>query len=169
MDVRQVGVYQITSCRSGKLGAVTDDDYMTEALTQAQTGNTMFGAVLVRDGIEAAAYNTMAATHDPSAHAELNLIRDYCKAQKLASLGGYTLYTTAEPCPMCAALISFTGVSEVVFGVSVKDLADLGVPQIELSCEAVVSRGPSAVSVRGGVLWAACLEHCRTLAEQGTP
>ena len=148
---------------------MTQNDYMMEALAQARTGNIMFGAVLVRDGIEAAAYNTVATTHDPSAHAELNLIRDYCKTRKLASLGGYTLYTTAEPCPMCAALVSFTGVSEVVFGVSVKDLTELGVPQIELSCEAVVSRGPSAVSVRGGVLWAACLEHCRTLAEQGTP
>ena len=148
---------------------MTDSDYMTEALAQARTGNTMFGAVLVRDGIKARAYNTMAMTHDPSAHAELNLIRNYCAAQKRTSLGGYTLYTTAEPCPMCAALISFTGVSEVVFGISVRDLMDLGVPQIDLSCEAVVSRGPGAVSVRGGVLRAACLEHCRALAEQGTP
>lgn len=127
----------------------------------------MFGAVLVRDGVRAEAYNTVAATHDPSAHAELNLIRDYCTAQRLTSLEGYTLYTTAEPCPMCAALVSFTGVSEVVFGVSIRDLSELGVPQIDLSCEAVVSRGPSAVSVRGGVLRAACLEHCRALAEQG--
>ena len=140
---------------------------MTEALTQARTGTTMFGAVLVRDGVRARAYNTMAATHDPSAHAELNLIRDYCAAQKLTSLAGYTLYTTAEPCPMCAALVSFTGVSEVVFGASIDDLTDLGVPQIGLSCEAVVSRGPNAVSVRGGVLREACLEHCRTLAGQG--
>lgn len=142
---------------------------MTEALTQARTGDTMFGAVLVQDGVKARAYNTVATTHDPSAHAELNLIRNFCTAQKLISLKGYTLYTTAEPCPMCAALISFTGVSEVVFGVSVKDLTDLGVPQIEFSCEAVVSRGPGAVSVRGGVLRAACLEHCRTLAGQGAP
>lgn len=129
----------------------------------------MFGAVLVRDGVRARACNTMAATHDPSAHAELNLIRDYCTAQKLTSLAGYTLYTTAEPCPMCAALISFTGVSEVVFGVSTDDLTDLGVPQIDLSCEAVVGRGPSAVSLRGGVLRGVCLEHCRTLAAQGAP
>lgn len=142
---------------------------MTEALAQARTGGTMFGAVLVRDGVQARAYNTVAATHDPSAHAELNLIRDYCKAQKLTSLAGYTLYTTAEPCPMCAALISFTGVSEVVFGVSIGDLTDLGVPQIDLSCEAVVSRGKGAVSVRGGVLREACLEHLRALADQGAP
>ena len=148
---------------------MTDSEYMTEALTQARTGGTMFGAVLVRDGVRAKAYNTVTATHDPSAHAELNLIREYCKIQRLTSLEGYTLYTTAEPCPMCAAIISFTSVSEVVFGVSIKDLTELGVPQIDLSCEAVVSRGPSAVSVRGGVLREACLEHCRTLAEQGTP
>ncbi len=148
---------------------MTDDYYMTEALTQARTGNTMFGAVLVQNGIKARAYNTMATTHDPSAHAELNLIRNYCTAQKLTSLGGYTLYTTAEPCPMCAALISFTGVSDVVFGASLQDLMDLGVPQINLSCDAVVIRGPSTVSVRGGVLRTACLEHCRTLAESGAP
>ena len=159
----------MVSGRSGKLGAVTQNDYMMEALAQAHSGNTMFGAVLVRDGVQARAYNTMSATHDPSAHAELNLIRDFCKSQKPTSLGGYTLYTTAEPCPMCAALISFTGVSEVVFGVSIKDLTDLGVPQIDLSCEAVVSRGKGAVSVRGGVLREACLEHCRTLAGRDAP
>ncbi len=45
---------------------MTDDDYMTEALTQARSGNTMFGAVLVQDGVQARAYNTMSATHDPS-------------------------------------------------------------------------------------------------------
>jgi guanine deaminase len=63
---------------------------------------------------------------------------------------------------MCAALCSFTGVSRIVYGVSVADLADLGVPQIELSCEEVVSRGPAKPDVRGGVLRDACLAHCRT-------
>ena len=160
MDVRQVG------SGGGKLGSVTDDDYMAEALAEAKEGRTMFGAVLVRDGVKARAYNTMPQTGDPSAHAELNLIRDYCVAENVMSLEGFVLYTTAEPCPMCAALASFTGVSKVVFGVSIADLTALGVPQIRLSCEEVVKRGPSAVSVRGGTLRGACLEHCQALAER---
>jgi tRNA(adenine34) deaminase len=56
------------------------DNYMTQALSQAQAGNTMFGAVLVcRGEIVARAHNTVSRTGDPSAHAELNLIREYCQ------------------------------------------------------------------------------------------
>lgn len=143
------------------------DGYMAEALSQAQAADTMFGAVLVRGGeIVARARNTIAETGDPSAHAELNLIHGHCQQQGLRSLAGYALYTTAEPCPMCAALCAFTGVSEVVFGVSIADLVGLEVPQLELSCADVVSRGPAEVAVRGGVLREACLAHCRTLAGQ---
>lgn len=127
----------------------------------------MFGAVLVRGGVVARAHNTTSQTGDPSAHAELNLIRNYCVGEKVKSLTGYTFYTTAEPCPTCAGLVSFTGVSEVVFGVLIRGLTELGVPQIRLSCEEVVSRGPGKVSVRGGVLCQACLEHLRTPAGQG--
>ena len=142
---------------------------MTAALAQAESSHTMFGAVLVLGGeVVAEASNTVAQTDDPSAHAELNVIRDYCREQKTTTLAGFTLYTTAEPCPMCAALCAFTGVSEVVFGVFTADLVALGVPQIEMSCETVVRYGPTSVSVRGGVLRELCLAHCRALAAQSS-
>ena len=127
----------------------------------------MFGAALVRQGkVVAEAYNTVAQTNDPSAHAELNLIRDFCRAQNTTKLSGFTLYTTAEPCPMCAALCAFTGVSEVIFGGPTADLATFGVPQIGISCEAVVSHGPTTISVQGGVLREECLAHCKASSEQ---
>jgi len=111
---------------------------MAEVLSQARA-DTMFGAVLVRGGeIVARAHNTV-ETGDPSAHAELNVIRGHCQQQELRSLTGYALYTAAEPCPMCASLCAFTGVSEVVFGVSIADLVGLGLPQLRLSCAVVVS------------------------------
>lgn len=138
---------------------------MLAALAQAKLGETMFGSVLVCQGeVVAEAYNTVAQTNDPSAHAELNLIRDFCREQNTTKLSGFTLYTTAEPCPMCAALCAFTGVSEVVFGVFTADLTTLGVPQIRISCETVVSRGPTTVSVQGGVLREECLAHCKALS-----
>lgn len=144
-----------------------DQTYMLAALTQAKLGNTMFGSVLVyQDEVVAKAHNTVAQTNDPSAHAELNLIRDFCKEQNTTKLAGFTVYTTAEPCPMCAALCAFTGVSEIVFGVSTADLLNLGAPQIELSCEAVVSRSPTTISVQGGVLRGECLAHCQALGER---
>ena len=142
---------------------------MTAALAQAEVGNTMFGAVLLRaETIVARAYNTVSQANDPSAHAELNLIRDYCRAQNLTTLSGFTLYTTAEPCPMCAALCTLTGISEIVFGVFTADLAALGVPQIGLSCKEVVGHGPTTIAVRGGVLRELCLAHCKTLPTQSS-
>ncbi len=83
----------------------------------------MFGAVLVHLGeVVGEAYNTVSQTDDPSAHAELNLIRNYCREQNATTLSGFTLYTTAEPCPMCAALCVFAGVSEIIFGVRLPSL-----------------------------------------------
>ncbi len=142
---------------------------MFAALTQAEQGVTMFGAVLVYEGeVVAEAYNTVSQTNDPSAHAELNLIRGYCQKAETTNLFGFTLYTTAEPCPMCAALCAFSGVSKVVFGVSITQLADLGVPQLELSCKEILDRGARTVSVRGGVLRKECLAHCKALAEKNS-
>jgi tRNA(adenine34) deaminase len=139
--------------------------WMLRALELARAGDTMFGAVLVRRGeVVAEAHNTVGLTHDPSAHAELNVIREYCGRQGVGSLSGYALYTTAEPCPMCAGLCAFVELSEVVFGVSIGELSALGVPQVALSCAEVLRRAPVPARVRGGVLHEACLEHCRALA-----
>jgi tRNA(Arg) A34 adenosine deaminase TadA len=91
---------------------------LEEAEAAAQRGEVPVGAVLVdaagsvlsRDG------NRVLELHDPTAHAELLVIRD--AARKLGSerLTGCQLYVTLEPCAMCAAAISLARVARLYFG-----------------------------------------------------
>ena len=91
---------------------------LSEARAAAGRGEVPVGAVLVGpDGtIVAAAGNRTRELSDPSAHAEMLVIR--AAASKLGSerLGDHDLYVTLEPCPMCAAAISFSRIRRLYFG-----------------------------------------------------
>jgi tRNA(Arg) A34 adenosine deaminase TadA len=54
----------------------------------------------------------------------------------------FSLYTTAEPCPMCAAAIAWTGIGEVIVGTDTPTLARLGIDQIHLGCADVLAAAP---------------------------
>lgn len=80
---------------------------MEQALVLARRavehGNEPFGAVLVKDDLVVqTAENQIHTAFDPSYHAELGLIRDFCSDRKLVDLSEYTLYTSCEPCCMCS-------------------------------------------------------------------
>ena len=76
-----------------------------------------FGAIITRDSkIIAQAGNTVNADNDPTAHAEVNVIRLACKKLKTSVLEGCTLYTSCEPCPMCLSAIYWSKVSLVYYG-----------------------------------------------------
>jgi tRNA(Arg) A34 adenosine deaminase TadA len=86
-----------------------------------------FGAVIVRDGqIVAEAVNTVTATLDPTAHAEVNAIRAAAKALDSFTLSGCQLYTSCEPCPMCFAASHWARMDAVYFGASAADAARAG-------------------------------------------
>jgi tRNA(adenine34) deaminase len=90
-----------------------------EARAAALRGETPVGAVVVRDGeILAAAGNRTRELHDPTAHAEVLALRMACVAVGSERLPGADLYVTLEPCPMCAAAISFARIRRLYFGAS---------------------------------------------------
>lgn len=98
-------------------------DFMGEALVEARKaaarGEVPVGAVLVRDGkIIARAGNRTRELSDPSAHAEMLVIREACRADRSERLPGADLYVTLEPCAMCAAAISFARIRRLYFGAS---------------------------------------------------
>ena len=126
------------------------------ALAQAQAaqrvGEVPVGAVVVHQGrVVGAGHNSPIGDHDPSAHAEINALR-----QAAQTLGNYrledcTLYVTLEPCAMCCGAISHARLARVVYGAaepktgavtSVTRLFDLP--------------GMHAPSVTGGVMAQAC-------------
>lgn len=76
---------------------------MYVAIAEARKSGTPYGAVIVKDDqVIETAFNTVELDQDPTAHAEVNMIRITSKLNN-ASLAGYTLYSSCEPCPMCAA------------------------------------------------------------------
>jgi tRNA(Arg) A34 adenosine deaminase TadA len=83
--------------------------------------------VIVRDGrIVAEAMNTVTATNDPTAHAEVNAIRAAARALGAFSLAGCELYTSCQPCPMCLAAAWWARLEAVYYGASAADAARAG-------------------------------------------
>ncbi len=100
---------------------VSDADYMRQALqlaAQAQErAEVPVGAVLVLgERVISQGSNCPIATHDPTAHAEIEALRAGGRALGSYRLTDTTLYVTLEPCVMCAAAIVHARVRRVVFG-----------------------------------------------------
>lgn len=90
---------------------------MAEARLAASKGNVPVGSVVVREGrIVARGHNEVVSGHDPTAHAEIVALRRAGAALDTPALTGCTLYTTLEPCPMCAAALVWARVDRVVIG-----------------------------------------------------
>ena len=97
------------------------DFYMREAIAEAQlaeiAGEVPVGAVLVIDGqIIARAHNSPITANDPTAHAEINLLRAAAKNLRNYRLDNATVYVTLEPCIMCAGALVHARVHTLVFG-----------------------------------------------------
>lgn len=102
--------------------AVTADG-MTRAFDEARAaaarGEVPVGAVVVRAGVVlGAAGNRTLELKDPTAHAEMLALRMACEAIGSERLIGCDLYVTLEPCPMCAAAISFSRIRRLYFAAS---------------------------------------------------
>jgi tRNA(Arg) A34 adenosine deaminase TadA len=90
---------------------------LDEAEAAAARGEVPVGAVIVADGrILTGAGNRTRELNDPTAHAEMLAIRAACAALGSERLTGADLYVTLEPCPMCAAAISFARIRRLYFG-----------------------------------------------------
>ena len=129
------------------------------ALTLATEGRTPFGAEMrdTKTGERLMrAANAVGAEHDPSAHAEVRTMRLACAKLKSASLKGYTLYTTCEPCPMCMSDALWAGVDRVVYGATIED-ANKYCNQIRISAREVVERSDMKCVVDGPVEEAKCV------------
>ena len=118
-------------------------------------GNHPFGAVLV-DGngnILAVGKNSYSVDRGPG-HAETNLARDAARLFDIETLRGSTLYTSVEPCSMCASTIYWAEIGAVVFGMTERRLGELTGedpenPTQDLECRVIFESGRRRVEVRG--------------------
>jgi guanine deaminase len=86
-----------------------------------------FGAVVVKDGkIVGRGGNSVTSTNDPTAHAEVNAIRDACKHLNTFQLDDCEIYTSCEPCPMCLGAIYWARPKKIYYACSKQDAAVAG-------------------------------------------
>ncbi len=86
-----------------------------------------FGAVIVKENnVIASAHNTVTSSNDPTAHAEINAIRQACEHLGTYELENCVLYTSCEPCPMCLGAIYWAHLDRVYFSATRSDAAASG-------------------------------------------
>ena len=103
---------------------------MREAIRLAnesvERGGGPFGAVIVKDGeVIAGSSNSVTLDNDPTAHAEVNTIRQACRKLGTFDLSGATIYTSCEPCPMCLGAIYWAHIGRIFYGNTRKDARDI--------------------------------------------
>ena len=97
------------------------------SLESVKHGGGPFGAVIVKEGkIIAEAANRVTLDNDPTAHAEVNAIRQAARSLGRFDLSGCDIYTSCEPCPMCLGAIYWAHLDHIYYGCNRRDAADAG-------------------------------------------
>ena len=107
-------------------------DYMHDAIEEAYKGiragdGGPFGAVIVKDGrIVGRGHNSVIRDQDATMHGEIAAIRDASRTLGTFDLSGCTLYSTAEPCPMCLCASMWANIDRIYFGCNRVDTEGIG-------------------------------------------
>lgn len=108
------------------------DHFMQQALALAEKGVQLghggpFGAlVVIGDQVVGEGWNQVIELNDPTAHAEINAIRNACRSLGQFHLPQATLYTTCEPCPMCLGATYWAHIEHLVYAATAEDAAEFG-------------------------------------------
>ena len=135
-----------------------DIEHLRSAISVARQsrehGNHPFGAVLVdeHDRVLLHVENTVVTAHDVTGHAETNLVRVATQQYSPNQLTRHTLYTSTEPCAMCAGAIHWSQIGRVVYALSEVDLYAIIGPSTEhllLPCREVFAHIQRPIEVLG--------------------
>lgn len=150
-----------------------EERFMRLAIAEAQNARTAgdyaIGAVVVRDGeVLASSGNRVKLDSDPTQHAELAAIRLACSCLRSRHIEGAVLYTTAEPCPMCASAAIWARMDGIVSGSTIEDMAEFREKfatsdwtwrTVDIAAHAVLDSGDPKLFLTDGFL----REECRAL------
>jgi tRNA(Arg) A34 adenosine deaminase TadA len=116
-------------------------------------GNHPFGALLALDGqVVLSATNSVNTDRDPTAHAETNLVAAAIRQLSRDQIGRAVLYTSCEPCAMCAGKMYWAGIRSLVYGLSSRQLAVVAGADFLVPCRELFRRATETVAVVGPVL-----------------
>lgn len=136
-----------------------DERFMVTAITAATTNPAApFGAVIADADGFLVAEGCNRAGENPTLHGEIDVINNAVASAPRGPWRAWTLYTTAEPCPMCMAAVLWAGIGRVVYGTSTPTLKRFGWKTLDIRAAEVAERaaGWPAVEVVGGLLEAEC-------------
>ena len=113
------------------------DQLMEHAIAAARrgisAGQSPFGCAVARDGqLLVATHNTVLASTDITAHAEVNAVREACRLTDKIFLDDCLIASTCEPCPMCASALHWSRVPEVYYGATIADAATAGFNELQV-------------------------------------
>jgi len=98
-----------------------------KSIESVENGGGPFGAVIVKNGeVVAAASNSVTIDNDPTAHAEVNAIRQACRKLGTFDLSGCEIYASCEPCPMCLASIYWARIDTLYYANTKSDADKIG-------------------------------------------
>jgi tRNA(adenine34) deaminase len=140
---------------------------IAEALKAKKNDNYSIGAVIIKgDEIIARSPNVTRSKNDPTKHAEIEVIRKALKKTGCRFLEGCVLYTTHEPCPMCATAAVWVKLDSIVFGAKMSDMINHSLTSsndkwkwrtVNIAAREVLAKGFPKVKLIGGFLRKECL------------
>jgi tRNA(Arg) A34 adenosine deaminase TadA len=134
-----------------------DERFVRQAIELARqarlAGNHPFGSLLVLDGnVVLTAQNTVSTDRDPTAHAETNLVADAIRHLDQAQIRRAVLYTSCEPCAMCAGKMYWAGIRSIVYALPSEELAALAGRDFLVPCQELFARAVEMVQIAGPML-----------------
>lgn len=134
-----------------------NQEYLRQAIELAvqakNEGNHPFGALLVIDGkVVLTAKNSVNTDCNPTCHAETNLVQSGIRQLTKVQLAEAMLYTSCEPCAMCAGAIYWAGIRKVIYALSSLELGKMAGEELSISCREIYSRTGEKMDVSGPLL-----------------
>ena len=136
-------------------------DFMTTTIEIAASNPTApYGAIIVCDNKDILLKSVNSAHHHPLMHGELSVIYTLFNNGFDGDPSKLSLYTTAEPCPMCAAAIYWAMIPKVIYGTSIPFLHQLFGRQIQVEAQEIFSKTPGFYQCKliGGIMQNECNE-----------
>jgi tRNA(Arg) A34 adenosine deaminase TadA len=116
-------------------------------------GNHPFGSLLtIDDTVVLTAKNTVFTDRDPTAHAETNLVADAIRRLSPVDIRRSVLYTSCEPCAMCAGKLYWAGIRSVVYALSSEELGTIAGRNFLIPCIELFARAAEKVTIVGPML-----------------
>jgi guanine deaminase len=98
------------------------DSLVKDAILNVKNGGGPFSAAITKNGkVIVKACNSVTLSNDPTAHAEVNVIRDACKKLKTFDLSGCEIYSSCQPCPMCLSACYWARVQKIYYAADALD------------------------------------------------